>query len=156
VPCGPPRVGERLRPPRAERGRAGGRARRAAVPQPHHAEAGTGEEEGAAGKRRERERCVVGEREMNRGDRGTDGWVPRGAAAAAGGTSARVWGRGAPAPSGLGGPRGNGLGGGRRCASWAAGRPARWLRGVSFIYFSFLSFFLKHVLVLNSNSNMFS
>jgi hypothetical protein len=37
---------------------------------------------------------------------------PEGEAAAAGGTSARVWGRGVPVPSGPGGPRGNGLGGG--------------------------------------------
>jgi hypothetical protein len=51
------------------------------------------------------------------------------------GTSARVWGRSAPAPSGPGGPRGNGLGG------WAAGRPARGLRG-GFFYLFFLPFIL--------------
>jgi hypothetical protein len=45
---------------------------------------------------------------------------PEGEAAAAGGTSARVWGRGVPVPSGPGGPRGNGLGGGKR-ATWAEG-----------------------------------
>jgi hypothetical protein len=44
---------------------------------------------------------------------------PEGEAAAAGGTSARVWGRGVPVPSGPGGPRGNGLGGMR--ATWAEG-----------------------------------
>jgi hypothetical protein len=74
---------------------------------------------------------------------------PEGEAAAAGGTSARVWGRGVPVPSGPGGPRGNGLGGKRATwaegggRGWAAGRPAKGLRGVSFIYFCFLSFFLK-------------
>jgi hypothetical protein len=78
---------------------------------------------------------------MNRGDRGTDGWVPRGAAAAAGGTSARVWGRGAPAPSGLGGPRGNGLGGGKALRQLGRGKAGQVAEG-GFFYLFFLPFIL--------------
>jgi hypothetical protein len=95
---------------------------------------------------------------MNRGDRSTDGWVPRGAAAAAGvhrlgfgggarrrrvgqvGRAAMGWGGRRAAPGGpraLRGPRGEGGGLGRG----KAGQGAK--GGFSFIYFSFLSFFLK-------------
>jgi hypothetical protein len=72
---------------------------------------------------------------------------PEGEAAAAGGTSARVWGRGVPVPSGPGGPRGNGLGGKRATwaegggRGWAAGRPAKGLRG-GFFYLFLLPFIL--------------